>query len=301
MLTIKKKLKKISVIKNVQAKFIALFVKLSPYAATKYLYKKNTGKRLDLKNPRDFNEKIQWLKLYWEHPLVPKCGDKYEVRKFAEEMGCYDVLIETYGVYDDTSEIDWDMLPQKFAIKVTSGCGFNIICEDKETLDKKAAIANLNKWMKVDYGLERAEIHYSKMTPRILCEKFIETNDGKLPIDYKFFCFNGEPEFILVAMDRGIKVKRFLFDLEWKSLDFQKVEEQTDKVTIEKPQSFRDMVYYAGKLAKPFPFVRVDFYDFNGKAVLGEMTFTPDRGMATHYNEKILHKFGDMIKLPAKI
>lgn len=299
MSTIKALLRKNSSLRNVQTIFIALLVKLSPYAATKHLYKKNTGKRLNLRNPSDFNEKIQWLKLYWQHPLVPKCGDKYEVRKYAEEMGCSDMLIKTYGVYRDASEIDWEILPQKFVLKVTSGCGFNIICGDKNTLDKEAAIIKLNKWMKRDYGLERAEIHYSKMAPRILCEEFIETTDGKPPVDYKIFCFNGVPEFILVVIDRGFEAKRFLFDMEWNRLDFQKREVQSE--SIKQPQSLRDMDNYAKQLANPFPFVRVDFYEADGKALLGEMTFTPDRGMGAHYNEKMLHKLGGMIKLPAKI
>lgn len=288
-------------IMNVYQKGIDILIKISPYLATKYLYKKNTGKKLDLKNPKDFNEKIQWLKLYWQHPLVPKCGDKYELRNYAKEVGCSDVLNESYGVFDDALAIDWDVLPEKFVLKVTSGCGFNMICKDKKKLDKEEAVKKLNQWLQVDYGLERAELHYSKMTPRILCEKFIETNDGKLPIDYKIFCFNGMPKLILVALDRATDMKRVFFDLKWNQIEFGKEKVSLETETIKKPQSLSEMVLYAEKLASPFPFVRVDFYDDNGKAVLGEMTFTPNRGMATHYHETMLHQLGEMIKLPEKI
>ncbi|WP_229671758.1 ATP-grasp fold amidoligase family protein [Lentibacillus kapialis] len=298
----KDRLKSNSVCMNVYhkvfARFIAVFTRLSPYLATKYLYKKYTGKRLNLKNPQDFNEKIQWLKLYWQHPLVAKCGDKYDVRNYAKEVGCSEALIESFGVYDDATNIDWDELPQKFILKVTSASTLNMMCDNKSTFDYEAAAATLNRWLKVDYGLDRAELHYSRMTPRILCERLIETHDGKLPIDYKIFCFNGSPELVLVALDRATEVKRFFFDLEWNSIHFEKDQTVKQAAFIERPRSFNDMVHYAKKLAAPFPFVRVDFYDDNGKALLGEMTFTPDRGMASHYNENMLSTLGDMIKLP---
>lgn len=305
MSQIKGLLKNNTIIMNVYqkafAKFIALFTRVSPYLATKYLYKKYTGKRLDLKNPKDFNEKIQWLKLYWQHPLVAKCGDKYELRNYAKERGCSGALNASYGVYEDGSDIDWDALPQKFVLKVTSGCGFNMICHDKYMFDQEAAAAKLNRWLQVDYGLDRAELHYSRMTPRILCERFIETHDGKLPVDYKIFCFNGSPELVLVALDRAAEVKRFFFDLEWNSIHFEKDQTLKDAEHIQEPRSFNKMVHYAKQLAGPFPFVRVDFYDYNGQAILGEMTFTPDRGMASHYNENMLATLGDMIKLPQRL
>lgn len=287
-----------NVYRKVFAKFIAMLTRISPYLATKYLYKKFTGKRLDLKNPKDFNEKIQWLKLYWQHPLVAECGDKYEVRNYAKRVGCSDVLINSYGIYEDASDIDWDTLPQKFVLKMTSGCGFNIICHDKSMLDRQAAAVKLNRWLNVDYGLDRAELHYSRMTPRILCERFIEKPDGKLPIDYKIFCFNGSPELVLVALDRATDVKRYFFDLEWNSIHFEKNQMVKDAQRVEQPGSFNDMVHYAKKLASPFPFVRVDFYDDNGQAILGEMTFTPDRGMSSQFNQNTMNILGNMIKLP---
>ncbi|SFE11423.1 TupA-like ATPgrasp [Lentibacillus persicus] len=298
MVQIKTQLKNNALFSRAYSQFIPRFIQISPYLATKFLYKRATKKPLNLRNPTNFNEKIQWLKLYWQHPLVVTCGDKYELRHYAKEAGCEVILNDLYGVYANASEIDWAALPQKFVLKVTSGCGFNIVCPDKQQLDKKAAAAKLNHWLQIDYGLERAELHYSKMTPRIICEKFIETEDGALPIDYKIFCFHGTPRLVLVALDRATEVKRFFFDLDWNPIDFEKGSATAEPDNVTPPKSFKDMLYYAEKLATPFLFVRIDFYDADGQPVLGEMTFTPDRGMATHYNETTLNTLGNMIHLP---
>lgn len=281
--------------------YIAFLTRISPYTATKILYKNRTGKKLDLNSPRHFNEKIQWLKLYWQHPLVAKCGDKYEVREYAIKKGCSDALIQTYGIYEQASEINWSSLPNKFVIKITNGSGYNIICKDKNKLDKEKVITQLNNWLKKDFSLIGAEIHYAKMKSRILCEKFIETEDGKLPIDYKIYCFNGEPKYILVTPDREVGFKRYFYDLEWNILNFEEGIVIDESDIMRKPESLQEMLYYSKKLSSPFPFVRVDFYDYNGKAILGEMTFTPAAGLATYYREEVSLKLGGMIQLPEKM
>lgn len=302
MLKIKEKLKKNERIRNFYNKaykrYVALLVKTSPVLASKYLYKKTTGKKLNLKEPKAFNEKLQWLKLYWQHPLVAKCGDKYEMRQYVKDCGCEEVLNELYGVYEDATEIDWEVLPQKFVLKVTNGCGFNIICDDKSKLDKTKAINQLNEWLKTDYSLYAAELHYAKMKPRIICERYIETNAGFLPNDYKIYCFNGKPKLVLVVTERDNDPKLFFLDLNWCKLDIGKKDTKGDLPN--KPDCFNDMLEYAEKLAKPFPFVRVDFYDFNGIPILGEMTFTPAGCMAMNFNEYGLEMLGDMLQLPEK-
>ena len=135
-------------------KIVAALTKISPTLATKFLYLISTGKIINLKNPKTFNEKVQWLKLYWQHPLVIKCADKYEVRSFIEERGCKEILNELYGVYNNTDEIDWDFLPEKFVLKTTNACGTNIICNNKADLNKEDVFKKLNKWLKIDYGLK---------------------------------------------------------------------------------------------------------------------------------------------------
>ncbi|WP_342539062.1 ATP-grasp fold amidoligase family protein [Sporosarcina sp. FSL K6-1540] len=304
MSSVKKILKRNDTIRNTYHKiheiFFTLLVKASPILASKYIYQKATDKKLNLNNPKDFNEKLQWLKLYWQHHLVVKCADKYEVRNYVIESGCGEILNELYGVYNDTSEISWDSLPKKFALKTTNGSATNIICNDKSILDKDEAINKLEKWLNIDFGLLYAEIHYSKMTPRIICEKYIETDAGVLPNDYKIFCFNGEPKFLYVGIidETGYTHKTF-YDMEWNKQNFLK--ESYKSYDHEKPSCLNEMIKYASILAKPFPFVRVDFYDSNGKPLFGEMTFTPTGGLATYYKDETLELLGNLIELPEKI
>lgn len=304
MSLIKRYLRKNTIIKAILQTgtkyFLAALIKFSPVLASKYLYKKTTGKKLDIKNPKDFNEKLQWLKLYWRHPLVSKCADKYEVREYVRDRGCKEILNELYGVYDDVRQIDWGLLPEKFVLKTTNSCGTNIICRDKSSLDKNKACRKLSRWLKTDYGLCYAEIHYSKIKPRVICERYIESDGKALPNDYKIFCFNGMPRIIQVITERGSgHPKRYFYDLEWNVMDLTN-EYLTEMKELCRPKNLDQMIAYSRRLAKGFPFVRVDFYDTEERAILGEMTFTPVGGLATYYREEALKKFGDWISLPKK-
>lgn len=271
--------------------------KRSPVIASKYLYKKNTKKTLNLENPSDFNEKLQWLKLYWQHPLVAKCADKFEIYGYVKSCGEEGLLNELLAVYEKPSEIDWSELPEKFALKCTHGCGYNIVTDNKNSLDKEETLKKLNSWMKEKYGENAGELHYDKMTPRIILERYIETDAGLLPNDYKIYCFNGKAKLVLVCSDRGSNLKLNFVDIDWNRMDIG-IPSYTSEEMPSKPANFEKMVKSAEKLAKPFPFVRMDFYDFNGKAVLGEMTFTPAGCMATYYNEAGVRKLGEMLVLP---
>jgi TupA-like ATPgrasp len=278
--------------------FLILYAN-SPVLASIYIYHHSTGKILNLKNPKDFNEKLQWLKLYWQNPLVAKCTDKYEVREYAAKSGCEKILNEIYGIYDKSSEINWEALPKKFALKCTHGCGFNIICDDKDKLDKDQTLKQLDEWLKTRIDKNHAEIHYSKITPRIICEQYLETYAGLLPIDYKIYCFNGNARLMLVCLDRINNLKFHFVDLNWESMNIGSQTFTVENIPI-KPECFDEMIKYAEILSKPFPFVRIDFYDYKGKPILGEMTFTPGACMADYYNETGLQLLGDMLNLPAK-
>lgn len=293
-------LKKNDFINRTYRKFVSLLVKASPTLASKYLYKIRTGKNLNLNNPQDFNEKLQWLKLNWQHPLVVKCGDKFVVRDYVKKCGCEEILNELYGVYNEVSEINWEALPQKFVLKTTNSCGTNIICDNKNILYKNEVFAKLEKWMKIDYGLRNAEIHYSKMIPRIICEKYLQPKSGFLPYDYKIYCFNGKPKMAHLITERETDhPKSYCVDINWNKMILEKGE-AIDKIIPSKPKCFDQMVSYAEKLSKGFPFVRIDFYDFQDKPILGEMTFTPLAAMATYYTEEALNMIGDWIELPEK-
>lgn len=292
-------IKKNKVLKSVYKQFKCLMTRVSPELTSKIIYRVSTGKKLDLNNPQDFNQKIMWLKLrtYYKNDLVTMCADKYAVRKFIEESGCSEILNELLYVYDGVDEIDWEKLPKKFALKCNHGCGYNIICTNKETEDRMAVFDKLSKWMKEDYYLENAEVNYQFIEKKIICEKYIETDAGILPNDYKIYCFNGEPKLALVCCDRSTKLKLAFVDLEWNVLDIGK-EKVADMEEIRKPDSFEKMVEYSRRLSKGFPFVRVDFYDVDGKIIFGEMTFTPAGGIAPYYNEYGLKYLSELLEIP---
>ena len=299
---LKEKIKKNKLIMNLYTKMCKLerilLCKISPELISKIMYEQTQNKKLDLKNPKLFNEKLMYLKLndYYKNDLIIKCSDKYRVREYICEKKCEEILNELYGVYDKPKEIDWDNLPEKFVLKCTHGCGFNIICDNKQKLDKKDAIKKLTRWEKEKFGYETGEIHYTYIKPKIICEEYLETEDGLLPNDYKIYCFNGKPELVLVCTERNTKLRLNFLDLNWNEIDIGTENFKSDK-SPKKPDNFDDMVEYARRLSQPFKFVRVDFYNCNGKVIFGELTFTPAGCCAQYYNDKGSRLLGDMLKI----
>lgn len=277
---------------------------LSPVLASKMLFLFAMKKKLNLKNPKTFNEKIQWLKLYWQDERVAKCADKYDVRAYVKDCGLEHILNPIYGVYTNENDIDFEKLPNKFALKGTHGCGYNIICKDKRSLDLIEVRRICNKWLKSRYSYISAEIQYDKMKPKLIVEEYIDGIDGRSAIDYKIFCFNGKAHFTMVCEDRdkNQRAKFYFFDNNWNILEYNNdskiLKQQKVKESSEKPVSFDDMLKYAEELSKPFPFVRVDFYNVNGKAILGEMTFTPCGGIDSRLDKEVDLFMGNLIKLP---
>ena len=286
-------------VKFVWRRITPIIYNISPVFSSKILFRISTGKKLNLKEPKTFNEKLMWLKLYDNNELVVKCADKYEVRKYVEDLGYKNLLPKLYGIYEQSEDIEWSKFPKKFAIKCTHGCGFNIICDDKSKLNINEANEKLKKWLKTRYVFEALESQYDKMIPRIICEEYIETKDGVLPNDYKIYCFNGKPKLTLVCTERAKEVKMKFMDLKWKEMNIGNPDFLSDEYP-NKPESYDEMLKIAERLSKPFPFVRVDFYDLNGKPILGEMTFTPAGCAARYYNENGLNMLGSMIKLSEK-
>lgn len=282
----------------------AFILKISPVLFTKHRYKKIYGKSIRLRNPETFDEKLIWLMLYWKHPLKTECGDKYTMRLYVEQKGFGQILPELLGVYENCNDIDFDSLPHKFVLKCTHGCGFNIICTDKDNFDKNDAKKKLDKWMKIDYSKIAGELHYKSMQPRIICEQFLEDLACELPVDYKVYCFNGKVHCTLIVQERKLVKHQALFDYydrEWKTkLPYSYSSLRADR-KITKPVAYDEMLEAAEALSKPFPFVRMDFYDIKGKAILGEMTFTPSGCIDKGYTDLGQSTLGDLIKLPQKV
>ena len=290
--------KKLSLKEVVGRKVVCFLTFVSPTLSSKVIYRIHTHKKLDLKNPKLFNEKLMYLKLhdYKNNPLVIECSDKLKVRDYVTKCGLGHLLNKVYGVYDDARDIDFDSLPSKFALKCNHGCGFNIICTDKDKLDKEKTIKTLNKWKKTKFGYNTCEPHYFKIKPRIYAEEYIASNDGIMPNDYKIYCFNGEPKIVLVCSEREHDLKLTFFDLEWHELNYGTARFKTKK-KIKKPQNLDKRIEYAKILSKPFKFVRVDFYDNFDKVLFGELTFTPARCSAEYYNDKGSIELGNMLSL----
>ncbi len=264
-------------IKETGKKLLSTSGKLMPNFNAKMLFFARTHEWPNLKNPETFNEKTTWLKLnnYNNNELVSKCADKYSVRDYVKAKGCEEILNDLYGVYNNFDEIDFDKLPNNFALKCVHGCAYNIIVKDKSEFDKDAARKKVNKWQKEKYGYATTELHYTKIKPRIIIEKYLCDKNGEMPVDYKFYCMEGKVKCVLVCSERnGHEVKLSFYDTDWKRLSYEK-KSWSSKKNIEKPKNLNKMIKYAEKLSQDFPFVRVDLYNDNGKIIFGELTFTP--------------------------
>lgn len=273
-------------------------------ARYKFIYLLRTGKVLNLKNPQDLNEKMFWLSRYWRNPLITLCSDKYKVRQFLEEKGCGDILNEQYGVYDRGEDIDFEKLPDKFVLKCNHGSRMNIIVEDKNKLNIPETIATLNKWVKFQYG-RGTEWQYKAIEPKILAEKYLESQDGKM-IEYQIFCFNGKPMFFLVRNDlRKSEVDKasieyaVSYTMDWKRVYMRKDEEQFN-FELPKPANYEKMIEYAKRLSEGFPQVRVDYYEIDDKLVFGELTFSSNGSVQSNYKDDYIKSLGTELELPSK-
>ena len=263
-------------------------------------YEYFSGKKLDLNNPKDFNAKIEWYKVFYRPKILNQLVDKYAVRAYVEEKIGAQYLNEIYGVYDKPEAIPFEDLPNKFVIKATHTSSHNLIVSDKEKLDKTKAIKKIGKWLtKNQYYRMGQEWAYKDVPPRIIIEKFLKEDDKSTLTDYKFYCFNGVPKFIDVHIDRDEDHKQGCFDLEFNLLPFGKSKTyKTISAGIPKPTNLKEMVDLSVILSKKLPFVRVDFYSVNGKTIFGEMTFYPSDARKEFYPDQYNTIIGDYFKLP---
>jgi hypothetical protein len=276
---------------------------LSDIFFLKCLYRLKFGRSLNLDAPKSFNEKLQWLKLYDRRPEYSMMVDKAEVKKYVAGIIGEEHIIPTLAVYNRVEEIDFDALPNQFVLKCTHDSGGIVICKDKETLDKKAAIKKLKKGLKTNYFYQNREWVYKNVKPRIIAEQYM-TNDSNSAVDelsdYKWFCFDGEPKAMFIATDRfakGEETKFDFYDMDFHHLPFTNGHPNASK-PISKPKSFEAMKELARKLSKGLPHVRVDFYDVNGHVYFGELTFFHWSGTMPFEPEEWDYKFGEWLKLP---
>lgn len=235
------------------------------------------GRWLNLKKPKTFQEKIQWLKLYYHNPLMKICADKYRVREYIYDKGYGNILNELYQHVLDANDIDFSSLPKEFVAKVSNGSGTNIIVRDKEKLDKEWFVNKLNSWKesckKKSVSREWA---YDNNNPSIIVEKILHNEIDDL-YDYKFLTYHGRVEYIVFDIGRFKEHKRNIYNRNWELIE-AKSEYSNYEMNIEKPKCLGKMIEIAEKLGGDFPFVRIDLYQVMDKIYFGEMTFYPWSG-----------------------
>ncbi|HFJ9299289.1 TPA: ATP-grasp fold amidoligase family protein [Bacillus paranthracis] len=265
----------------------------------KLQYRMKMGRNLNLKRPQRWTEKLQWYKIHYRTPLMTKCADKYEVREYIKSKGLEDILNKLYGVYDSVDQINLDSLPQKFVMKTTNGSGTNILCKDKSKLSLEKFKKSLQDWMNRDNYSVGREWSYKDIVPKIIIEEYLEddTNPFEGINDYKFICFNGKVEYIILDVDRNIDHKRNIYDANWKFVDVS-TDYPNFGDNVARPDGLEEMLKVANLLSEGFPFVRVDLYWVNGKVYFGELTFYPWTGYVQFNPDKFDFELGERFILP---
>lgn len=274
--------------------------KHNPIKLMKMKYRDNMGLNLDLKNPRNLDEKVNYMSFYSDTTMWSDLADKYKVREYLKKHGLGEILNELYGVYNTPEEIDISKLPDSFVLKTNHASATNMFVRDKNKLNIDETKKLFSKWLSMDYGIKTATPHYSRIKPCIIAEKYLIENGNpeKSLTDYKIYCFGGKPLYVFVFSDRlanSHEYTKMIYDLDWnphpefinKGLVISKV--------LTKPKSFDVMLKAASILSEPFPFVRVDFYEIDGNAIFSELTFTPGHNSAA--SREFLIKMGDLIDL----
>lgn len=270
------------------------------FYVSKY-YRFYVGENINWENPKKFNEKINWVKLYDQRPEYTMMVDKVEVKKYVSQMIGEQYIIPTIAVYDRVEDIKWDDLPDKFVIKCNHDSASYTICHDKKNLDIEATERKLRKALKTDFFQIAREWAYKNVKRKILVEKLLEDPSGDLK-DYKFFCFSGEVKAMFIATGRqnpNEETKFDFFDENYNHLPMTSHHPNADPMP-QKPVSFELMKELAAKLSQGIPHVRVDFYEVDGKPYFGEFTFYHDGGTAPLCPVEFEYKFGEWFKLPSK-
>ncbi len=277
---------------------------LSDKAYLKQQFKAKMGYELDLKNPQTFNEKLQWLKLYDRRPEYTDMVDKLAAKKYVADIIGEEHIIPTIAVYNNPDEIDFDALPDQFVLKCTHSSGIgNCICTDKSKLDFEKVREGLRKGLEDDYYLDEREWPYKNVPRKIICEQYMVDESEYELKDYKFFCFDGVPDCVMVSYDRlsDTGAKFYFFDINWELLRYNKRGVSAPEgFTLPKPQNIDVMFKMAEKLAiaTKAPFIRVDLYNIRGFIYFGELTFFPDGGYDRNITKSTDHYFGELLDLP---
>lgn len=265
----------------------------------RYLFWEQFGYELNLEAPKTYNEKLQWLKLYWRDENVPLCTDKYEVKKYLRSKGLSNILVDTIATYDDANDIDFNSLPERYVAKATHASGYNLFVSDASVLDTNRARLVLNKILKLPYYAAKLEWNYELVKPRIMIEPLLSINTAT-PLDYKFYCFHGKVCFVEITTAcewvYDSEPSELIVDSKFNRQEFSYSFD--NKLVIEKPTNFDEMVEIATLLSAPFPHVRIDLLNpQEGVIKFGEFTFFPSAGFGHFTPENIDTIIGNELHL----
>lgn len=251
---------------------------------------------IDFKNPKTFNEKLNWMKLNDRNPKYGMFVDKFEVRNYIRKTIGSANLNELIGVYNGPEEINFNNLPNSFVLKATHGSDMVLLCKDKSVFNVNIAKETMKSWLKINFYEAWGEFVYAHIKPRLICEKYLSNENEEYLTDYKFFCFHGEPKYIQVYRNiDGVDTVDF-YDLEWNHQMFSLLFSKS-KEGVVKPKALPEMIHLAKKLSKPFKFIRVDFYVVQDKVYFGELTFYPCNGFASFQPSSIDYELGKLLTL----
>lgn len=276
-----------------------------PVLICKMRFRKVFGRKIDLVNPKDINEKILWLSLYSDITEWSRMSDKYAVRSYVEELGLGETLVKLYGKWDRAEDIEWEKLPNQFVLKTNNGSGTVKLVTDKGQLDIPTTTKLLDGWLHKNMSSSTTEFHYDSIKPCLIAEELLDfskdPNNSTSVIDYKIWCFNGRAYYVWACANRDEEATDVaLFDREWNYLPEKSVFNEhyrEQKVLVKKPENLKIMLEVAEKLAKPFPVVRVDLYNIDGHIYFGEMTFTSLGGTMNFYTQDCLYEMGSLIDI----
>lgn len=296
--------KKIIRSQKVRMKIMEMMSVLPDEWIIRFQYRIKTGRKLDLKNPKRFSEKIQWYKLYYRHPLLTQCADKLAVREYVESKGLGHLLNEIYASYDKAEEIDFDALPNQYAMKANNGCGTNRFIADNSAEDHEKLREIAAGWLNHRTRSVSGEWDYENIPPRVVFEKLLPRNERNDLPDYKFFCFGGEPFCMYTRVDfceDPSKARHAYYDMDFNQLNCRRLNVEPITGKLEKPKNFEKMVEYARILSRDFPHVRVDFYNLDGQIVFGELTFYAASGYTLFDPDEFDFRMGEKFILPEPV
>ena len=287
----------IAEIRYIVSRTIAALLPDKIYLSIKF--RVHMGYWMDWGNPKTFNEKLQWLKIFYRRKEYSQLVDKASVKKIVADRIGTTYVIPTLATYNDVDEIKFEELPNKFVLKCTHDSGGLVVCEDKSKLNIVGVKKMLKKSLKMSYVVQNREYPYKFASRRIIAEKYMEEPElGELR-DFKFYCFDGEPKYILVASGRRKEKKRFdYFDMDWNHLPVCDLGCMNNEVVPPKPQNFAEMIEIARALSENKPHVRVDLYNVEGKVYFGELTFFDGSGVSVYEPRGYDLIFGQYLNLP---